>query len=69
MRNTTERTEALKAGTVKLVGTNKKIIVETVKKLLNNRQLYEKMSRAHNPYGDGDASNKICNILMNTVKL
>jgi UDP-N-acetylglucosamine 2-epimerase (non-hydrolysing) len=64
MRDTTERPEALEAGTVKLVGTNKKEIVEMVEKLLNDRQFYEQMSRAHNPYGDGNSSNMICNVLM-----
>jgi UDP-N-acetylglucosamine 2-epimerase (non-hydrolysing) len=46
------------------VGTNKKEIVEMVEKLLNDRQFYEQMSRAHNPYGDGNSSNMICNVLM-----
>jgi UDP-N-acetylglucosamine 2-epimerase (non-hydrolysing) len=64
MRDTTERPEALEAGTVKLVGTNKKEIVKMVEKLLNDRQFYEQMSRAHNPYGDGNSSNMICNVLM-----
>jgi len=64
MRDTTERPEALEAGTVKLVGTNKKIIVKMVKNLLNNKKFYEQMARSHNPYGNGNASNMICNVLM-----
>jgi len=64
MRDTTERPEALDAGTVKLVGTNKEVIVKMVKKLLNDKKFYEQMSKSHNPYGNGNASNMICNILM-----
>ena len=64
MRDTTERPEALEAGTVKLVGTNKEVIVKMVKKLLNDKKFYEQMSRSHNPYGNGNASNMICNVLM-----
>jgi UDP-N-acetylglucosamine 2-epimerase (non-hydrolysing) len=65
MRDTTERPEALKAGTVKLVGTNKKLIVEEVNLLLNNFSEYERMSKSHNPYGDGSAS---CRILEHLLK-
>ena len=64
MRDTTERPEAVEAGTVKLVGTNKKEIVTMVNQLLENKELYTKMSRAHNPYGDGNASHAICDILV-----
>jgi UDP-N-acetylglucosamine 2-epimerase (non-hydrolysing) len=63
LRNTTERPEALKSGTVKLVGTNKHIIVSETQNLLSNSQEYLKMSRAHNPYGDGKASEKIIEFL------
>jgi UDP-N-acetylglucosamine 2-epimerase (non-hydrolysing) len=63
MRNTTERPEALKSGAVKLVGTNKKEITTMVNKLLTDMELYQQMSRACNPYGDGNASNIICDIL------
>ncbi len=59
MRDTTERPEAVEAGTVKLVGTDTKIIVEAVEQLLNNEQAYSKMSKAHNPYGDGKACERI----------
>jgi len=59
MRDTTERPEALKAGTVKLVGINSDIILQEAQKLLDDNQEYEKMSKAHNPYGDGKASQRI----------
>jgi len=59
MRETTERPEAVSAGTVKLVGTDEQKIIETVSELLNNKTTYNKMSLAHNPYGDGKASNRI----------
>lgn len=59
MRNTTERPEALEAGTVILVGTDKVKIVEEVEKLLFDKELFDKMSKAHNPYGDGNACKKI----------
>tara|TARA_B100000683_G_C12510596_1_gene560623 strand:- start:7613 stop:8692 length:1080 start_codon:yes stop_codon:yes gene_type:complete len=65
MRDTTERPEAVDAGTVLLVGTNKEKIIEEVQKLLNNDDLYEKMSVAHNPYGDGLASGRIINEIKN----
>ncbi len=59
MRDTTERPEALEAGTVKLVGTNKVLIIKEAQKLINDIISYEKMSKAHNPYGDGKACEKI----------
>lgn len=59
MRDTTERPEALEAGTVKLVGTNYNKIVEEVSALLDNNEYYNKMSQAVNPYGDGLASGRI----------
>ena len=59
MRDTTERPEALEAGTVKLVGTDYDKIVSEVSKLLQNKVYYEKMSLANNPYGDGKASKRI----------
>jgi UDP-N-acetylglucosamine 2-epimerase (non-hydrolysing) len=58
MRDTTERPEAVDAGTVKLVGTDYDAIVTEVSTLLENKQAYEKMSRAHNPYGDGKATQR-----------
>jgi UDP-N-acetylglucosamine 2-epimerase (non-hydrolysing) len=59
MRDTTERPEAVDAGTVKLVGTDTDLIVQETKTLLDNRAVYDAMSRAHNPYGDGLASQRI----------
>ena len=64
MRDTTERPEALEAGTVKLVGTNKNQIVKMVNRLLTDSAFYMRMSKAHNPYGDGKASGIICDILV-----
>lgn len=59
MRDTTERPEALEAGTVKLVGTDYNAIVDNVSLLLNDREAYERMSHAVNPYGDGKACERI----------
>ena len=59
MRNTTERPEAISAGTAKLVGSDKGSIVKEVQYLLNNTNTYQDMSRSHNPYGDGKACEKI----------
>jgi len=59
MRNTTERPEAVEAGTVRLVGTDKNKIVQEAQTLLDNEQVYKQMSEAHNPYGDGNASKRI----------
>ena len=63
MRKTTERPEAVEAGTVFLVGTNKKLIVKETLELLSNKEKYIKMSMLHNPYGDGKASTCIVSIL------
>ena len=63
MRDTTERPEAVVAGTVKLVGTNQNLIVEEALKLLTNMEYYNQISHAHNPYGDGHASERIVEIL------
>lgn len=65
MRETTERPEAVDAGTVRLVGTDPATIVEEVNRLLNNEDEYNSMSRAHNPYGDGDACRHILDALKN----
>jgi UDP-N-acetylglucosamine 2-epimerase (non-hydrolysing) len=73
MRDTTERPEALTAGTVKLVGTDYNKIVDEVSKLIDNQKYYNKMSKAVNPYGDGKACGRIIkrigdeNISFNTV--
>lgn len=64
MRDETERPEAVKAGTVKLVGTDKEKIIKNVSALLNDKNLYEKMSKAHNPYGDGKAVGRIIKALL-----
>ena len=63
MRDTTERPEGIKAGTLKLVGTNEQTIYEQFKLLLEDKSEYEKMSKASNPYGDGFASKRIGDIL------
>lgn len=63
MRETTERPEAVEAGTVILVGTNKEKIVKETKNLLSNDTIYNQMSKLHNPYGDGNACKKIINFL------
>lgn len=59
MRNTTERPEAVDAGTVKLVGTDRELIISETSKLLDDKKYYEMMSRAVNPYGDGKACERI----------
>lgn len=64
MRDTTERPEALEAGTVKLVGTNFEKIVGEVSKLLDDKEYYDKMSKAVNPYGDGKACARIIKSLI-----
>ena len=63
MRDTTERPEALKSGTVHLVGTNHDLIVSEVSSLLDDATAYEKMSKAVNPYGDGNACSRIVRVL------
>jgi UDP-N-acetylglucosamine 2-epimerase (non-hydrolysing) len=63
MRDTTERPEAVDAGTVRLVGTDSAKIVENVNTLLNDENVYNKMVQAHNPYGDGKAGEKIAKVM------
>jgi len=63
MRDTTERPEALEAGTVKLVGTDMQVIIDEAQKLLDDDKAYEKMSKAHNPYGDGKACERIVDFI------
>jgi len=63
MRETTERPEGVAAGTAKLVGTDADAIVTEVFTLLDDKAAYEAMSRAHNPFGDGQASRRIVEIL------
>lgn len=64
MRDTTERPEAVEAGTVKLVGTETSKIVAELSRLLEDSKAYQEMSFAHNPYGDGHASGRIINALL-----
>ena len=66
MRDTTERPEALEAGTVKLVGTSKETIIKEAQKLLDDENEYNTMSKAHNPYGDGKACERIVNFIKET---
>lgn len=63
MRDTTERPEGIAAGTLKLVGTDEEVIYDNFKLLLENREEYEKMSHASNPYGDGHACRRIADVL------
>jgi len=63
MRDKTERPEAVEAGTVKLVGADEEAIVAGARQLLENRKMYEAMSRVHNPYGDGCASTRIADAI------
>ena len=63
MRDTTERPEGIKAGTLKLVGTDENVIYESFKELLENSEAYDKMAKASNPYGDGNACVRIADIL------
>lgn len=63
MRDTTERPEGIAAGTLKLVGTDENVIYQNFSELLSNKEIYEKMSKASNPYGDGHACERIADIL------
>ena len=63
MRDTTERPEGVQAGTLKLVGTSEEVIYNEFTKLLNNKGEYAKMAKAVNPYGDGNACERIADIL------
>lgn len=63
MRDTTERPEGIKAGTLKLVGTNEETIYREFTELLDNKEAYDKMAHAANPYGDGHASERIADVL------
>lgn len=64
MRDTTERPEGIEAGTLKLVGTDEEVIYSEFKKLLTDKEEYEKMSKASNPYGDGFACKRIADVLV-----
>ena len=63
MRDTTERPEGLEAGTAQLVGTDKDVIVKQANKLLDDKKYYDSMAKAHNPFGDGHASERIAAII------
>ena len=69
MRDTTERPEAVVAGTVKLVGTDPLTITEEIQTLLTNDAKYLSMSKAHNPYGYGKASKYIVDYLLENIKI
>lgn len=64
MRDTTERPEAIEAGTVKLVGTNSDLIVREVTRLLDDRAAYDVMAKSHNPYGDGRAAGRVRDVIL-----
>ncbi|KYD31062.1 MULTISPECIES: UDP-N-acetylglucosamine 2-epimerase (non-hydrolyzing) [Bacillaceae] len=64
LRDTTERPEGIEAGTLKLAGTNEETIYNMTRELLNNRNEYEKMAKASNPYGDGQASKRIVEAIL-----
>ena len=68
LRDTTERPEGIDAGTLKLVGTNEELIYEETKLLLEDKNVYQKMSEAHNPYGDGLASKRITDEIIKRFK-
>ena len=64
LRDTTERPEGIETGTLKLVGTNEETIYNETKKLLTDKNEYDKMSKASNPYGDGHTSERIVNAII-----
>jgi UDP-N-acetylglucosamine 2-epimerase (non-hydrolysing) len=68
MRDNTERPEAVEAGTARLVGTDTERIVQQVSLLLDNRSEYDRMARVHNPYGDGQASSRISDVILSFFK-
>jgi len=65
VRDETERPEAVQAGTVKLVGSDTNLIIKNVQELIDNNELYNTMSNAHNPYGDGNSVEKIIDFILN----
>jgi len=68
LRNKTERPEAVEAGTVKIIGTDTRKIVEETTILLENKNEYGRMAKALNPYGDGRASERIVQIILEKLK-
>ena len=69
LRRETERPEAVAAGTVKIAGVDKNVIKSLAKELLDNPDEYKKMAQASNPYGDGEASRRICEALLYEFRL
>ena len=67
MRDTTERTEGVEAGTARLVGTTKRGIVDAVTNLVEDSEEYEAMAQIRNPYGDGKAAEKLVNVIRNEI--
>ena len=65
LRDTTERPEGIEAGTLKLAGTEEESIYRILNELLNDKQIYQRMSMASNPYGDGHASERIVDAIEN----
>jgi UDP-N-Acetylglucosamine 2-epimerase (EC 5.1.3.14) len=68
LRTTTERPEAIEAGTGKLVGTDYNMIVKEAQKLLSDKKAYDDMATKTNPYGEGDAARRIIDILLENLK-
>lgn len=68
MRTETERPEAVEAGTVKIVGVEREVVFEEVNKLLNDKNEYNKMANAVNPYGDGNACSRIIDVILSKLK-
>lgn len=69
LRDTTERPEGIKSGTLKLVGSNEEKIYNETKRLLTNNNSYKKMSEAHNPYGDGESSKRIVDQILKNFSI
>ncbi|MEI3604227.1 UDP-N-acetylglucosamine 2-epimerase (non-hydrolyzing) [Pseudogracilibacillus sp. SE30717A] len=69
LRDTTERPEGIKAGTLKLAGTDEETIFELANELLTNETMYHEMAKASNPYGDGEASKRIADIIAKNIKV
>ena len=68
LRDTTERPEGIEAGTLKLVGTDEEVIYRETRRLLTDQEEYRRMSRASNPYGDGHASERIADAIIEKFK-
>ena len=68
MRDSTERPEAVDAGTVSIIGSNQRKIINAVSELINNNETYEKMSLSINPYGNGNASRQIVKLIKEYLK-